>query len=63
MIHRRGDVVMVDHPFSDARGSNVRPMTVGEPLPSVPLALNGERSLLIDLEHTYREAARRAYLE
>lgn len=28
MIHRRGDVVMVDHPFSDARGSKIRPMLV-----------------------------------
>jgi hypothetical protein len=40
-----------------------RALTVGEPLPSVPLSLNGERSLLIDLEHTYREATRHAYLE
>jgi mRNA-degrading endonuclease toxin of MazEF toxin-antitoxin module len=28
MIYRRGDVVMVDHPFSDTRGSKVRPMLV-----------------------------------
>jgi mRNA-degrading endonuclease toxin of MazEF toxin-antitoxin module len=28
MIYRRGDVVMVDHPFSDARGSKVRPMLI-----------------------------------
>ncbi|MBM4072738.1 MAG: type II toxin-antitoxin system PemK/MazF family toxin [Planctomycetes bacterium] len=28
MIYRRGDMVMVDHPFSDARGSKVRPMLV-----------------------------------
>ncbi len=28
MIYRRGDVVMVDHPYSDARGSKVRPMLV-----------------------------------
>jgi mRNA-degrading endonuclease toxin of MazEF toxin-antitoxin module len=28
MIYRRGDVVMVDHPFSDAHGSKVRPMLV-----------------------------------
>ena len=28
MNYRRGDVVMVDHPFSDARGSKVRPMLI-----------------------------------
>ncbi len=28
MIYRRGDVVMIDHPFSDARGSKLRPMLV-----------------------------------
>ena len=28
MIYRRGDVVMIDHPFSDARGSKVRPMLI-----------------------------------
>ncbi len=40
-----------------------RPLTVGQPLPTLPLALAGDRSLLIDLEATYNEAARRAYLE
>ncbi len=28
MNYRRGDVIMVDHPFSDARGSKVRPMLI-----------------------------------
>jgi mRNA-degrading endonuclease toxin of MazEF toxin-antitoxin module len=28
MMYRRGDVVMVDLPFSDAHGSKVRPMLV-----------------------------------
>ncbi len=40
-----------------------RSLVVAEPLPSLPLALNAEQSLLIDLEHTYGEATRRAYLE
>ncbi len=40
-----------------------RPLTVGAALPPVPLALTAEKSLLIDLEHTYVEAARRAYLD
>jgi hypothetical protein len=40
-----------------------RSLSVGESLPTLPLALTADRSLLIDLEHTYSEAARRAYLE
>ena len=40
-----------------------RTLTVGQPLPAVPLALGAQRLLSIDLEHTYVEAARRAYLE
>jgi hypothetical protein len=40
-----------------------RGLRVGEPLPSVPLALNVSQSVLIDLEHTYHEAAKRAYLD
>lgn len=39
-----------------------RSLTVGQPLPALPLALAAPKSLLIDLEHTYVEAARRAYL-
>lgn len=40
-----------------------RTLSVAQPLPTLPLALTAERSLLIDLEVTYSEAARRAYLE
>jgi Protein of unknown function (DUF4058) len=40
-----------------------RPLQVNQPLPTVPLALDAQRNVLMDLEHTYREAARRAYLE
>ena len=40
-----------------------RSLAVGEALPTLPLALTAAQSLLIDLEHTYTEAARRAYLE
>ncbi len=39
-----------------------RPLTVGQPLPSLPLALTREQHVVIDLEGTYAEAARRAYL-
>ena len=40
-----------------------RPLAVGEPLPTIPLALTVHESVRIDLEHTYREAARRVYLD
>jgi hypothetical protein len=40
-----------------------RPLQVGQPLPEVPLALDAEQSIPINLDHTYREAARRAYLD
>jgi hypothetical protein len=40
-----------------------RRLQVGQPLPTVPLALNAYQRIPIDLEHTYQEAARRAYLD
>jgi hypothetical protein len=40
-----------------------RSLVVGEPLPTLPLVLTAEKHLLIDLEQTYSEAARRAYLD
>ncbi len=40
-----------------------RPLRVGQPLPVVPLALSADQRVQMDLEQTYREAARRAYLE
>jgi hypothetical protein len=39
-----------------------RALTVGQPLPALPLAINPDQSVMIDLESTYLEAARRAYL-
>ena len=39
-----------------------RPLRVGEPLPTLPLALTTHDSVSVDLEATYREAARRVYL-
>ena len=41
----------------------VRPFAIGDALPTIPLALNVHQSILIDLEHTYREAAHRVYLD
>jgi hypothetical protein len=40
-----------------------RPLAIGRPLPRIPLPLDREQLVSIDLEHTYREAARRAYLD
>ena len=40
-----------------------RSLAVGAPLPTLPLVLAAPKSLPIDLEHTYAEACRRAYLE
>jgi Protein of unknown function (DUF4058) len=40
-----------------------RPLRVGDALPTIPVALTVRESILIDLEHTYREAARRVYLD
>ncbi len=39
-----------------------RPLTVGEPLPEIPLPLDGDRAILIDLEGTYSRAAAESYL-
>jgi hypothetical protein len=39
-----------------------RPMRVGEPLPTIPVALNSSQTIPIDLEYTYSQSARRVYL-
>ena len=44
-------------------GVSRRTLRVGEPLPSIPLALGLRQAVPIDLEQTYNQAARRAYLE
>ena len=40
----------------------LRPLKIGEVLPTIPLALSVQSSIPIDLEQTYAQAARRAYL-
>jgi hypothetical protein len=35
----------------------------GQPLPELPLALDQDQAVVIDLETTYHEAARRVYLD
>ena len=39
-----------------------RPLTVGAALPVIPLALDSDRAVLIDLEGTYTRAAAESYL-
>jgi hypothetical protein len=39
-----------------------RLLTVGQPLVELPLALDEDQAVVIDLETTYHEAARRVYL-
>jgi hypothetical protein len=39
-----------------------RALTVGAPLPKMPLPLSVHRSIPVDLEHTYQQAAEDAYL-
>jgi hypothetical protein len=39
-----------------------RPMQIGQPLPVIPLALDTTQAVSIDLEQTYQQAAKRAYL-
>jgi hypothetical protein len=39
-----------------------RRLRAGERLPTVPLALDMHQRVPINLEHTYQETARRAYL-
>jgi hypothetical protein len=57
--YRVGEAV----PEGTLLGSWHRPLRVGDPLPTIPLALTASQSIEIDLEHTYREAARRVYLK
>ena len=40
-----------------------RPLTVGQPLPTLPLPLSADEAVAVDLDATYRRAADAAYLE
>ena len=54
-------------PSGDTMGTPVavwhRPLTVGRPLSELPLALDEDVAVPIDLEATYHQAAKRVYLE
>jgi hypothetical protein len=57
--YRVGEAV----PEGTILASWTRRLQVGQSLATIPLALDARQQLMIDLEHTYREAARRAYLD
>ncbi len=61
--YRVGEVVPVGDDMGSLVGLWRRPLLVGQPLPQLPLPLNVHRSVVIDLEETYRRAAKRAYLD
>lgn len=54
-------------PCGEEMGTQVdlwhRFLGVGQPLPELPLALDEDQAVVIDLETTYQQAARRVYLE
>ena len=60
--HRVGEVVPVGDDMGSLLGVWRRPLPAGEPLPTLPLPLSVHHAVEIDLEHTYRRAAERAYL-
>ncbi len=61
--YRVGEVVPVGEDMGSLVGVWRRPLQVGQPVPSLPLPLNVNRAILIDLEETYQRAAKRAYLD
>ena len=54
-------------PLGDAMGTPVavwrRPLAAGRPLPELPLALDEDVAIVLGLEETYHQAARRVYLD
>jgi hypothetical protein len=54
-------------PRGEAMGTQIavwsRPLRAGQPLPELSLALDEDQAVVIDLETTYHEAARRVYLD
>lgn len=61
--YRVGEVVPVGEEMGSLVGLWRRPMQVGQPLPLLPLPLNVQRAVIVDLETTYQRAAKRAYLD
>lgn len=60
---RVGEPVPVGDDMGSLLGLWRRPMAVGQPLPTLPLPLSVHRAVTVDLEQSYRRAAKRAYLD
>lgn len=61
--YRVGEAVPVGEDMGTLVGVWRRPLEVGRPLPTLPLPLSVHLAVPVDLEHTYRRAAERAYLQ
>lgn len=61
--YRVGEVVPVGNDMGSLVDLWRRPLRVDQPLPTLPLPLSLHKAILIDLEETYRRAAKRAYLD
>lgn len=61
--YRMGGLVPRDEEMGTRVAVWSRQLSAGQPLPELPLALDEDQSVVIDLERTYQEAARRVYLE
>lgn len=61
--YRVGEVVPVGDDMGSLVGLWRRPLRVGQPLPTLPLPLSLHKFVPIDLEETYRRAAKRVYLD
>jgi hypothetical protein len=61
--YRVGGPMPRDEEMGTQIGVWCRLLTAGEPLPELPLALDEDQVVVIDLETTYQQAARRVYLD
>lgn len=61
--YRVGEVVPSGDEMSSLVGVWRRQLRVGEALPTLPLPLTTHQAVNVDLEETYRRAAKRAYLD
>src|SRR5436305_1936187 len=61
--YRVGEVVPVGDDMGSLVGLWCRPLRVGQVLPPLPLPLSVHKAVQIDLEETYRRAAKRVYLD
>jgi Protein of unknown function (DUF4058) len=61
--YRVGEVVPVGNDMGTLVAMWRRALRVGQPLPTLPLPLSVHKDVPVDLEETYRRAAKRVYLD